>query len=884
MSLGQAVVDVTGNTEPLNRAITGLDGSLRRAILGSAVGNLIADGVGTIVGKVVDLGRRVGRLALGGGLSRVLDTENAVFMFTQMGLSMREVDDLMGQLRTTFGQSPFAYPDVFNVSSQLLASGSSLENVNDHMTNVGNAAALMQEDLNEVGNIFVKIAAEGRLTTVRLSQFETRGVNMAAILAEAMGVTEESFRGMVSAGEISSDMMHELMSQSQQLSAAMINAADTTTMQWSIFKTGIAGIGEALLAPWFGQEGTMVNFFKTINTQLFGSVIPSFERWGEVIHTHLSPVLDNVRENVDNMLDRLRPVGEWLSENRETIFRVAGTFAAVAGTIGTVTAALRFILPVLGALTGPVGIAVLAITGLALGFQHAWENSETFRSIVTGALERVQEVGQEALGRLADLFNDHLLPAFRNIGDTLNERVIPVFAEMGSVVSDRVLTVLSRLWEVLTETVIPTLVDWWEFLATHIIPIIVDVAKVIFDELVWAWDKLWEILDNVVIPTLERAYDFFRDNILPVLGTVAEFIRDEVIPRWASFRESLSEFADVVQERLLTPLRTAVDYIRENVLPILQEKGEVLREKVGEAVEALSELWREHLQPAMESIVDLWNDHLGPALQELWEKIDGPVMTVLKALGLLIGGAVFVSIMGFINVLVFLIETFTNVVNGIMTVIEWVGRVRNTITGAWTAIRSVNTGLLGSFNALLTGAQRVFSNLLSEARALPGRIRSAVGNLGSLLWSAGQDLIRGLIGGIQNMAGRAADAAKGVVNDAVNSAKNVLGIRSPSTVFIEIGKDTVKGLELGLAPTADLERAAMDLANMSFAGLRTEPVRIDTPTPRVAGVEVRPEAPRFDVRVYVGDKEIRDLVRVEVDEHDRNLDRRVTAGTGGFRL
>lgn len=42
----------------------------------------------------------------------------------------------------------------------------------------------------------------------------------------------------------------------------------------------------------------------------------------------------------------------------------------------------------------------------------------------------------------------------------------------------------------------------------------------------------------------------------------------------------------------------------------------------------------------------------------------------------------------------------------------------------------------------------------------------------------GRAIIQGLIGGIRSMAGEAANAAKGVANDAIQGAKNVLGIHS----------------------------------------------------------------------------------------------------------
>src|SRR5690606_36261860 len=76
----------------------------------------------------------------------------------------------------------------------------------------------------------------------------------------------------------------------------------------------------------------------------------------------------------------------------------------------------------------------------------------------------------------------------------------------------------------------------------------------------------------------------------------------------------------------------------------------------------------------------------------------------------------------------------------------------------------------------------------------------------------GKDIIRGLINGIVSMGKELVDRAKGVVNDAITAAKNLLGIASPSKVFMEIGEDTGKGLEIGLRKmSARVEKASEDM-------------------------------------------------------------------------
>ena len=64
--------------------------------------------------------------------------------------------------------------------------------------------------------------------------------------------------------------------------------------------------------------------------------------------------------------------------------------------------------------------------------------------------------------------------------------------------------------------------------------------------------------------------------------------------------------------------------------------------------------------------------------------------------------------------------------------------------------------------------------------------------------SAGKNLINGFIGGIRSKISEAADSAANMANSALKSAKNALGIHSPSREFIKIGKYICEGLSGGL--------------------------------------------------------------------------------------
>src|SRR5699024_3449657 len=86
----------------------------------------------------------------------------------------------------------------------------------------------------------------------------------------------------------------------------------------------------------------------------------------------------------------LASLGQWMQENAE----VVRTFGMVLGGLVAVVIAFKAAIAIGGAiaaLANPVGLVVAAIAALAAGLRYAWENSETFRDIVSAAGEGIQE-------------------------------------------------------------------------------------------------------------------------------------------------------------------------------------------------------------------------------------------------------------------------------------------------------------------------------------------------------------------------------------------------------------------------------------------------------------------------------------------------------------
>ena len=119
-----------------------------------------------------------------------------------------------------------------------------------------------------------------------------------------------------------------------------------------------------------------------------------------------------------------------------------------------------------------------------------------------------------------------------------------------------------------------------------------------------------------------------------------------------------------------------------------------------------------------------------------------------------------------------------------------------------SGVISTVVGWVSQFASNATSAASQFaSNLINGLASIPGHVTSI-----------GSNIIQGMVNGVTSAAGRLIDSVKGAVDDAINAAKNLLGIHSPSRVFRKIGQYTMQGAALGVDDDADVLLRSTDNA------------------------------------------------------------------------
>lgn len=112
--------------------------------------------------------------------------------------------------------------------------------------------------------------------------------------------------------------------------------------------------------------------------------------------------------------------------------------------------------------------------------------------------------------------------------------------------------------------------------------------------------------------------------------------------------------------------------------------------------------------------------------------------------------------------------------------------------------------LSGAISTVVGWVSQFASNATSAASQFGSKLRDGLAAIPGTLGNIGANIIQGLINGVTGAAGKLVDAVKGAVDDAIQGAKNLLGIKSPSRVFRKIGQYVMQGAALGVDDDAGL--------------------------------------------------------------------------------
>ncbi|WP_410648154.1 hypothetical protein [Amycolatopsis sp. cmx-4-54] len=120
-----------------------------------------------------------------------------------------------------------------------------------------------------------------------------------------------------------------------------------------------------------------------------------------------------------------------------------------------------------------------------------------------------------------------------------------------------------------------------------------------------------------------------------------------------------------------------------------------------------------------------------------------PLITQISQLLMPIILELFGLVKGKFSAIVEIISGALTVISGVISVVT--GLISGNWDQAWTGVKNIVSGAWGMIKGIVSHS---IGGVLDLVASIPGRILGALGNLGSLLWEAGRNVIRGLVDGL----------------------------------------------------------------------------------------------------------------------------------------
>ncbi|MCQ2383073.1 MAG: tape measure protein, partial [Clostridia bacterium] len=248
----QIVPSFRGLQAELTKQLGGLDTDSATTTLGqklanslSGVGGALAS-LGTVAaGTIGAIGGSIGALAAQGGITRALNLEQAEHLFNVLGLGWENYKDIVND---AVKGTRFSLDEAAKIAGNLGASGvTAAEDMSEALRGATGLAATFGSNLSEIGMIYQKVAASGKLSAREVMQFSYQGINVNAALQKSLGKTGEEIKDMVSKGQIDFATFSKAMD--ENFGTAAKSANDTFVGSLANVKAALSRVGAKFATP-----------------------------------------------------------------------------------------------------------------------------------------------------------------------------------------------------------------------------------------------------------------------------------------------------------------------------------------------------------------------------------------------------------------------------------------------------------------------------------------------------------------------------------------------------------------------------------------------------------------------------------------------------------
>lgn len=281
--------------------------------------------------------------------------------------------------------------------------------------------------------------------------------------------------------------------------------------------------------------------------------------------------------------------------------------------------------------------------------------------------------------------------------------------------------------------------------------------------------------------------------------------------------------------RIITQLPSAIGTFITTAIPLLIENGKQIISNIIQGWQENKGRWKDTVNNFLDNAIEWIETSLPQILAEGiasveefiagWGQGDGHMMATV---GELIGKILTVIIKAVPQILAAGVLIVGKLAVGFIQNIPYFLTQIGTLLGQMiSTIASNFPKLVSSGGAMLL---KIIAGFINGITNIPSAVKKAVdsfkSNFRNVDWGElGTNIIKGIVKGITGGIGKLVTAAKNVAKNALDAAKEALGIHSPSRVFeLEVGKMIDLGLAAGIERNLKPVQTSMKVLSMETVG------------------------------------------------------------------
>lgn len=623
-------------------------------------------------------------------------------------------------------------------------------------------------------------------------------------------------------------------------------------------------------------KDTIINFKNNI-VRVLGTIwdnlpLSPLQKWVGAFTVAIGPILTvvgTITKVVGTIVGVVSKVSGAISSLIAGFQSATAGGSAISGVFGSIGSAIGAISAPVWAVIGVIGLFVAGLVGL-------YKSSEEFRNKVNSAFQAVSKAVSSAINEVV-AFVKQIFGSLISWWNENHQLILQTAQNVWNAIKSVVETIVNAIAPVIEagwNAIVPIVTTVWNAIKNAVetgLNVILGIIKLVMQIINGDWSGAWETLKGIAmsiwegiktgvgiaiqgltqviqagLELLKEIWTVIWNTLWTVIGPVWEFISNLVTTSMQAISDfinnaltTISDIWNTVWNAISSAFGAVWDFIYNTVSTILTNVWNVIQTVLGFISEYWGHIWESikavfagilltivglvtgNFDLIKQAIVNAWNV-VSEQTKAIWDMI----MNVLKAIWETIKNvatAVWEGIKSFFsNTLNAISNIFSSVWNSISSFTSSVmSGISSTISSIWSGITSSISSFMSNIGSTISnGWNTVVSTVTSAGSRLVSAVKTAFTNAvngaknfisGAI--NVGKDLIMGFVNGVKNAAGALIDAVGGAVKGAIDWAKGLLGIKSPSRVFRQFGVYTDQGFIIGVNSKA--EQVAKSVGNMA---------------------------------------------------------------------